>query len=815
MSKPIKYTLVSVAALVGAAGLAYAQDATVEDAPVEDEIVVTAVASQTTTLQSSVSVTTLNAEAIEDLSARTTAEIFRSVPGIRSESSGGDGNANIAVRGIPIATGGAKYLQIQEDGLPILEFGDIAFGNADIFTRADYTIARVQAVRGGSASTFASNSPGGVINFITDTGRKDGATIGFTQGIDFDSSRADFRAGGEFAPGWFGSFGGFYRTGEGARDAGYTGEQGGQFRATVLRDLDNGFVRLSLKYLNDRAIAYLPSPIRVTGSDSDPSFGALPGYDASNQTIHSKYFKTVLALDGQNQVREFDVTDGMNPEVLALSGEFNFDLAGGWNIANKFRVANNEGNFISPFTAGVDTVGNTAVSIGGVGATARYANGPNAGALVPANANGNGLLQQVVLFNTVINDFGNFANDFSLSRSFDVGGGALDARIGFYRARQKINMDWLWNSYILEVKGDNAALVNIFNAGGIAQTQNGLLGYAATPFGGGTCCRRNYDATYDISAPYASISWEAGPLVVDGSVRFDIGKVKGSYTGSSPLVTQDINGDGIIQAPETRVTRLDPTTRRPVNYEYDYVSYSIGANYKFTDDLAAFGRISRGSRANADRLLFQPAILASGDVRSDEDAVDQVDQYEAGVRYRNGPVSVFATAFFAKTEDTNFEATSQLASNREYEAKGIELEGFLSFGNFDVNGGVTWTDAEITADAGNPATVGNTPRRQADWVYQATGTYTWGPLRIGTNLVGTTDSFAQFNNQLVLPGYVIVNPFASYDITDRLSVAVNVNNAFDEFAVTEAEEGSLPGNGVVRARTLNGRTATIGLKYDF
>ncbi len=43
-----------------------------------------------------------------------------------------------------------------EDGLPILEFGDIIFGNADNFLRADRSVARVEAVRGGSASTFRS-----------------------------------------------------------------------------------------------------------------------------------------------------------------------------------------------------------------------------------------------------------------------------------------------------------------------------------------------------------------------------------------------------------------------------------------------------------------------------------------------------------------------------------------------------------------------------------------------------------------------------------------------------------------------------------
>ena len=82
-------------------------------------------------------------------------EHIRQIPGIRSEASGGEGNANIAVRGIPVSTGGARYIQLQEDGLPILEFGDIIFGNADNFLRADRSVARVEAVRGGSAEDNA------------------------------------------------------------------------------------------------------------------------------------------------------------------------------------------------------------------------------------------------------------------------------------------------------------------------------------------------------------------------------------------------------------------------------------------------------------------------------------------------------------------------------------------------------------------------------------------------------------------------------------------------------------------------------------
>ena len=94
-------------------------------------------------LKSSVSITSINARQIEQSAPRSTAEIFRTIPGIRSESSGGEGNSNIAVRGVPISSGGSKYVQLQEDGLPVLLYGDISFGTADIFTRFDRNVAKI------------------------------------------------------------------------------------------------------------------------------------------------------------------------------------------------------------------------------------------------------------------------------------------------------------------------------------------------------------------------------------------------------------------------------------------------------------------------------------------------------------------------------------------------------------------------------------------------------------------------------------------------------------------------------------------------
>ena len=168
------------------------------DAP-QDDIVVTAVARGTNKLNTSITTSSISSDALVQLAPRTSGELLRNLPGIRVEASGGDGNANISVRGLPVASGGSKFLQLQEDGLPILEFGDITFGNADIFLRADFNVRTVESVRGGSASTFASNSPGGVINFISKTGEQEGGAFQLSSGLDYREFRVDFDQGGKLS----------------------------------------------------------------------------------------------------------------------------------------------------------------------------------------------------------------------------------------------------------------------------------------------------------------------------------------------------------------------------------------------------------------------------------------------------------------------------------------------------------------------------------------------------------------------------------------------------------------------------------------
>ncbi|MEO9823036.1 MAG: TonB-dependent receptor [Paracoccaceae bacterium] len=823
----LRHALIAGVALSAICSPAFAQDDTPaadgDPTLADDVIVVTAVAGGKNRLETSVSVSSIDSESIADLNPSSSADLIRQIPGIRSEASGGEGNANIAVRGIPVSTGGARYIQLQEDGLPVLEFGDIIFGNADNFVRADRNVGRVEAVRGGSASTFASNSPGGVVNFISKTGQQEGGAVAGTIELDHETYRLDFNYGGSVSDNSYFHVGGFYRTGEGVRDVGFNAKNGGQVKASFTQEFDGGFIRFHGKFLDDSTPTILPQPVAVAGSDSNPDYNAIANFDPRTDSLYSRYITTALTLDGGNNPTTYDIHDGLSVQSKAFGIEAEVDFAPGWTLTNRFRYSDNSGSFVSPFPASVGDAQSVADGIGGAGSTIVLASGPNAGQTVtnPSSLGGNGLLTNVVLFNVRLNDLGLIANDLRVSKDFDMGGGTATFTGGFYGSRQNVDTDWVWTSYVQTVEGDgNSVLVDVFDAGGNQITDGGVVGYGASFFG--NCCRRNYDVKYDTYAPFASLALDFDRLTLDASIRYDFGSADGTITGSDSgfgngVTAFDFDNDGNINPAEAQTSVLPLGNARPVNYDYNYFSFSIGANYLLTDDLSVFARYSQGGRHTADRSLFSPAVstldgsLPGGD---DDGVIANVDQLEGGVKYQGNGLNIYATAFYAETSETNVEIAPLLLTDTQYEALGIELEGSYSVGPFSVSAGATWTDAEIKESL-NAGVIGNTPRRQADFVFQGTAQYEDDFFTAGLNAIGTTESFTQDSNQLELPGYTQVNAFIAVRPLERLELAINANNLFDAFGYTEGEEGSIPGNGLVRARSIEGRSLTASVRIDF
>jgi outer membrane receptor protein involved in Fe transport len=728
---------------------AFAQDKTADEKEQKDEplnleaLVVTGTSAAVTKMKSSVSVSTLSGAAIQRSGAQSAAEVLRSIPGVRSESTGGEGNANITVRGVPISAGGARYVQLQEDGLPVLLFGDIAFGTADQFLRADSNIDRLEVVRGGSASTLATNSPGGIVNFISKTGEETGGSIGLNLGADYRYSRFDFDYGTRLGDNTRMHVGGFYRVGEAdGRNANFNAQQGGQIKANVTQELgDNNYISFNLKLLDDRTPTFLPVPTRVVNGQIQQ----IPGIDPRTAFFITNNFPRDTTLSANGSFVSNDPKDGLRMKSTAFGVEGVYDFGNGFRLENRFRIANNGGRFIGLFPS----------------------NNGNATPL-PAGSTFNG-----VLFNTSLDSLDNLFNDLKLTKNFEVGEGSkLGLTGGVFYGKQDVAQTWYWNQYTITSNGDNPIVT-------------GPVGLGPNTFGG--CCVRNWDVTYKTLAPYAALTVENGAFNLDVSVRRDRQKANG-------FTQLDIG---------TLPGAWDPASRKNVNYTVSKTSYSAGANYGIDENWALFGRYSDGGSFSADRLLYGNPLDGSVPI-----GINEVKQFEVGTKWRSGPLSAFVTLFNARTKENNYEVTTQKFTNNSYRANGIEIEAGARFGDFKLAGGLTYTNAEITGTA-NGVGVGKTPRRQAKFVYQLQPTYSTEKFQIGGSIVGTTKSYGDDGNTITLPGYNVVNAFVTYRLFPSTELSLSANNLFNKLGYTEVE-----GDGHA-ARSINGRTIKLGVKYEF
>jgi outer membrane receptor protein involved in Fe transport len=162
------------------------------------------------------------------------------------------------------------------------------------------------------------------------------------------------------------------------------------------------------------------------------------------------------------------------------------------------------------------------------------------------------------------------------------------------------------------------------------------------------------------------------------------------------------------------------------------------------------------------------------------------------------------TVFQAKTDESNYDATTQKSTANKYDAKGIEIEAGYKMGAFRINGGLTLTDAKIVSS-------GLTPNRQAKVVYQLSPTYSTGALTVGAAIVGSSSAKdAQGSSyEATLPAYTVVNGFANYAISKDLTATFGVYNLTNTIGYTEINDGRMA------ARSINGRSAKVGLKYNF
>jgi outer membrane receptor protein involved in Fe transport len=838
--------------------------ASADAAPAADDtleiIVVTASAGDKSKLNTSTSISSVNAEQIKNFDATSTAELYRMIPGIQVAGTQGDGgNANIGVRGLRTPTGGSPFVQIQEDGLPVVLFGDIQFGNNDYWTHPMPTDERIEAIRGGTASTLASQAIGAVLNHISFTGRNDGGYVELEKGANYDYTKVNFRFGSSINDTTYYNLGGYYDVGRGIEHAAYNVSNSYAIKGNITKEFadDKGYIRFLFKAADTQEPSYNGCIGSATLNGKTVSgLGSSPYCDARNQAPGYSALNSSALFSNSSGVIGRQPLNGILTDEKWLQMQTHYNYGSGLVLNDNARVARMSGQFNVQFynaDSTADAIANSNLNLAAANAglapfanSLIYANGPNAGkAFTGAYVNNNSQVH------TNMSHMDHIANDLSGTYSFDFAPAHFDLKVGYLYYSQRIAEDWHSNSNLQEATGVNPAELDLVS--GLNGTGNLLAAGGTSGFNQGW--NQQFDLTFTDNAPYLDLNTDIGDFNLDGSVREEFFQGSGWAQGSSgnPLgyvaptkVGNVVTNPGVPLGNQTTVIQTNPATGAqvatqipilgfdgPVNavdFQEHATNWSVGALYKFMPDLSAFVRASHGTRFNADRTTNAGYYAPNGSLNSagQANAMFPVDQYEVGMKNRgdlfSGHYTVELTGFYStyKISSQEISITNCLAIlgineqtciiSGKYQDAGLELFSTYRVAGFNLLFSGTYDDSKVSAHQGVPYLRSpNIPN------FTYTGLFSYDILsnaEAGISVDGQSAVTGGDGN--TYPSSVIVGAFAKVEPIKNLQVGINVYNLFNSYAAQGAfnfVNGS--NNTLVNVNPAQGVAVKVSAKLSF
>jgi iron complex outermembrane receptor protein len=775
-----------------------------------EAVVVTGTRAPRVKLETSTAVTTLSQSDIQQTAPRSTADLLKTVPGFYVESSGGEVGGNLFARGLP-ADGSFRYVALLEEGMPVYDSTELFFVNADILLRVDENIQQIEAVRGGSASLFSSNAPGGLVNFISRTGGPEHAgTFEVKAGTD-GLGRIDANVNGPLGTDWFYSVGGFFRYDDGIRDPGFTASEGGQIKANVSRTFERGYVRVFGKYLNDSNIFFLPLPLQ---NPPDPEF--VPGFPDDGTLTSEEGVDVTIPLPRGAGEQRLPLDDGQRQEGGSAIVDFGLDLGGGWTLENTARYMDfdHSWNAMVPFElVNADDFAREAVeeTPGGASAELLFTNVLEGGTNQPFDTPNNLLLLGGQWL--VEKPLSNISNQLQLKKSFGRHDFTLGTYVGYYEAGNR----WLFNDILTDVR--NAPhfvdLVIRDAAGNVIRrvTDNGFRQYLPLFVNGeGDVTHYSFFVgdhvavtdrlDLDLGARFEHDSFDQR---VENTESFDVPGGTDAHTGLS-------FGDG---------------TFRTIEDDFDEWAVSAGGNYRLTDQTSVYARGTRGYKMPIlDQYLFTA-----------EDAelqAEQLVQVEGGLKVASPRVGLSAVAYWLQLKDfpTQDAQVDPETGETEFVTRfagaartiGTEIEAVVApVDPLRLNTTITLQDPEFEefVEAEEDLT-GNRVRRIPQVLLDFGAAYTFSDLTLRGDWRYVGDRFSNNSNTIVLDSYSLLDLGASYRWPGRgVTFRVNLQNVTDEGAeaLTEGnprvDEQLGAAQSLFLARPILPRRLTAGVAYEF
>ncbi len=777
-------------------------------------VVVTATQTPRTNLDASVAVTTLSATEVERAAPRSTTEMLRYVPGFtRVESSGGEVNQNISIRGIL----GVEYVMFMEDGMPVFPTMHTYFMNADNLFRFDENIERMEVVRGGASALFGSNTPGAIVNYINKTGGDHFAgTMRATAGTEA-LARYDLNAGGPLGQDWHFNAGGFYRYDHGVRDPGFPGIRGGQLKANVTRDIRNGYIRASVKYIDDRNQFILPLPLE---NPKDPdyingfsNYGALLSNEGLDLRVPTPTGELVLPLD-----------NGLRTKATWFTVDMGLDLQNDWHLQNTAQVMHNyqEHNALVPgnimtadaFVASLTNADGSPRAPVGSSYQLLFTNHFDVAGNKESFDTPNGFVIPSIEWH-VEKPISAIQDQLQLRRSF----GKHTLSMGAYVANYTQDNHWNFTDVLVDAR-DNPRFLDLIINGTDSVTKNGF---------------RNFLSTYANGSGSVSIASGVvgGEVQLTDRLRADLGvRVEYDYYQQNSENTSKFDIDLNPATTYDNETFGNGSFRHFTKNITDWAG-SLGLNYRLNENWGLYASGARGYKMPELDFLLNAAAQEQVDLAE----AKEVQSIEGGVKTQIGRGAITLGGFYIKgknntgqgLEVVNGVTTWVIRQSPDVQSYGAELEAvFNPLEGLLLQGNATLMQAELGGNIDSlkaregvrlslaPKTLGNllgvyTLRGQfglslkADWH--------WVAERFSEDPVTRP-----LDNPAVLPAYNYFNFGAGFMIPGSgTRVNFDLLNAFQSKGLEEGNPrlSSAGGAPVFLARPILPRRLQVSVSYDF
>ncbi len=838
------------AVLYGASGGAFAAandapDASAGNSETLNEIVVTASAQAVKKLDASFNITTASLDEIQASNPGSVAEIYKLSPGVWPEASGGQTGANIDVAGFPNGGGDSPYFTTMIQGSPLYGAPYLSFMDNSSLMRFDDTVERVEIVQGGTGAIYGPGQPGATANFILRTGsEKTTGSVGLTYGFE-GAERVDAFVSGKLFDGWYASLGGFYRDSDGVRNPQYPADLGGQLTATLKHDLDGGSVMFWVRTLHDHNQWVADFPYVVNGSTVSP----YPGFNQLNSTYNSKALQNFQVPNPYGGFQNDDISDGRGADLNYFGSELKLKFEGGWSISNNFlfdggtvdthALVNNANpttlsSFISALGQCSPAPCTPAVAPGIVaGIVPTYPNGT----VVPGSTSV--VTQQVW---DVQKKIVSATDEFRVAYDFGNGNTLTS---GLYVAHYTDNDSWELGANVLIDNVPNASPIiltsqfggNIYNVSSSQGIYNANGSYNILENGNATNV-----------AFYLSDAWKIQNWLLDASVRVEHIDLTQQTSNLSPtqLGSQYDLWDNAVNLPNGTYTNAGNKNTIP--------TFSVGANYEFTDQMSAYLRVNNGVefdnfddvRAN----VTGPKSAAVNGYSNSYVPLARLQNYEGGFKIANRYTYIDGSVYLKKFtgleyNPVNLEDQPLLDAPNTYGSHSVggrvvgsvnpladsdiqwvrdlklTVNGIYEDAHYTgFNGCAIYTDINGINRCGqiNGNQLARLPKFQIRVTPSDTQVFDWGSLTESMTYEYIGQRYQDFTNLNPLGSYYDLGFAVTANVGENWQFRVLGSNVTDQFGLTEGNArvgGNAVQNDVGFGRSILGHEYSVQAKYKF